>query len=59
MGKIINFNDYKKVIGEEIGSVCVSIYKDKITGCIFFRINSDSKEVLPVSSIIENALCDF
>jgi len=62
MGKVISFYDYKNektVHGEEVGVVHVFVYKDATNGLPFFYIESDNEEVLPISEVIEDSLCDF
>lgn len=60
MNKIVNINDYRnKVVGEEIGSVSVYMYKDKLSGLLFFYIDSENEDVLQLSYIIEDALYDY
>lgn len=62
MGKIINFYDHKNkktIRGEEVGAVHVFVYRDAVNGLPFFFIESDNEEVLQVSDVIEDFLCDF
>ena len=58
MNNIINFDDYIKIPGEEIGTVSISMYKDKITGLPYFDINPENERVLPLSRMLENLLYD-
>lgn len=60
MSNIVNFNDYKnKIIGEKVGTVSVSMYKDKFTGLPFFYIQSENENMLQVSYVIEDVLNKF
>ncbi len=60
MSNIVNFNAYKnKLVGKEVGTVYVSMYKDVKTGKPFFYIKSDNEDVLPLSYIIENSLYKY
>lgn len=60
MSNIIEFKPRKnELVGEKVGSVLVSMYKDKTTGLPFFYINSDNEDLLQVSYIIEDALYNF
>lgn len=47
------------IIGEKIGTVLVSMYKDNSTGLPFFHIQSSNEDVLQISYIIEDTLYDF
>lgn len=59
MNTIVNFKDSKKIVGEEIGTVSVSMYKDPSTGLPFFYIQSENEDVLQLSYIIEDTLHYF
>lgn len=45
--------------GEQIGTICVSIYKDKETGLSSFHVNPENEDVLQVSYVIEDTLKMF
>lgn len=51
---MLNITDCEK-IGNEIGTISVSIYKDKSTGLSAFNINAD-ENVVHVSYVIEDIL---
>ncbi len=60
MNSIVDISNYKnKIYGEEIGSISVYMYKDKLSGKPFFYINSENEEVLPLSYIIEDVLLNY
>ena len=60
MSNIIDFNALKnKIVGEEIGSIIVSMYKDKCTGKPFFYVKAENEDVLQVSYVIEDTLYYF
>lgn len=60
MSKIVNINSHKnKLVGEEIGSVHVFMYKDVVTGKPFFYIEADNEDVLQLSYVIEDTLYYF
>ncbi len=44
-----------QVQGIKCGTVTVAVYKD-ITGETYFKITTDTEEVLPVSYVIEDTL---
>ena len=48
-----------KIVGKEVGTVSVHMYKDIETGCPFFYINAENKDVLQLSHIIEDTLLNF
>lgn len=52
-GVIVHNNE---IIGKEIGTVFVHMYKDIKTDSPFFYIESDNKKVSNVSDIIEDTL---
>ncbi len=52
-------NNSQMIVGEKIGTVLVSMYKDKNTGLPFFNIQSENDDVLQVSYIIEDSLYNF
>lgn len=54
-----NITDCNNIIGEEVGSISVSIYQDKQTGLSSFHINTENDDVLQVSYVIEDALKVF
>lgn len=58
MSNIVEFN-HNDIIGEEIGTVCVSMYKDVNTGLPFFYVKSENEDVLPVSYVIEDTLYNY
>lgn len=49
-------NNIKEIVGKEIGTVSISMYKDIESGHKFFRINTDNENVLQLSYIIEDFL---
>lgn len=59
MERFVNTNDSTKIEGEKVGTVHVSMYKDTSTRLPFFFIKSDNEDMLQVSYIIEDSLCDF
>lgn len=59
MERFINTNDSTKIEGEKVGSVLVSMYKSSTTRLPFFFIKADNEDMLQVSYIIEDSLCDF
>jgi len=60
MSNIINFNAYSdKIVGEKVGTVSVSMYKDKTTGLPFFDVQSENDNVLQVAYVIEDILYNF
>lgn len=44
---------------EKIGTVSVTIYKNKTTGASFFYVKSSNEDVLQVSYVIEDTLYHF
>lgn len=58
MSNIIKFNQ-DNMLGEEIGTVCVSMYKDINTDLPFFYVKSENEDVLPVSYVIEDTLYKY
>ena len=58
MCNIINFK-HSNIVGEEIGTVSVSMYKDINTGLPFFYVRSENEDVLPVSYVIEDILHNY
>lgn len=50
---------HSNIIGEEIGTVSVSMYKDINTGLPFFFVNSDNDDVSQLSYIIEDTLYKY
>lgn len=62
MNNIIDFDDYLKRLSEksteEIGTLSISMYKDKTTGLPYFNINPENEQMLPLSYMIENLLYD-
>ncbi len=59
MERFMKTNDSTKIEGEKVGTVHVSMYKDTSTRLPFFFITSDNEDMLQVSYIIEDSLCDF
>ena len=60
MSNIIDFNARKnELIGEKVGTVLVSMYKDKTTNKSFFSIEADNEDMLQVSYVIEDTLYYF
>lgn len=59
MKRFVNTNDSTKIEGEKVGSVHISMYKDSTTRLPFFFIKADNEDMLQVSYIIEDSLCDF
>lgn len=60
MSKIVKLNNYKKeIVGEKVGTVAVSMYKEKETGLPFFGLNPDNEDVLQLSYIIEDTLYKY
>lgn len=57
MNKVIDSNACsQKIVGKEVGTVSVSMYKDLDTGLPFFYVKSDNTDVLQLSYIIEDSL---
>lgn len=44
------------IIGEKIGTVCISVYRDAETGLPFFYVKSDNDNVIQISYVIEDML---
>ena len=60
MSCIINFSSRNnRIIGEEIGSVLISMYKDKSTKLPFFHVQAENEKVLSLSNAIEIVLKNF
>lgn len=59
MKRVINQNNSTKIEGKKVGTVHVSMYKDTSTRLPFFFIKADNEDMLQVSYIIEDSLCDF
>ena len=60
MNDVVNFKQTESdVIGEEIGRVFISMYKDKFTDLPFFYVKSENEKVLSLSLLIENFLKNF
>ena len=54
-----NIANCKDISGEEIGTVSVSIYKDKESGLSSFHIDTENDDVVQVSYVIEDTLKMF
>lgn len=60
VNSFIEFNTSKyELIGEKVGTISVSIYRDKSTGLPFFYLKSRNKNMSQVLDIIEDALYYF
>ena len=60
MSNIVNFKEYcNRIVGEKVGTVLVSLYKDRKTGLPFFYVQPENEDVLQVSYIIEDTLYKF
>lgn len=59
MNNIIDSNNYNKLIGEKVGTVLVSMFKDKNTNKPLFYIEADNEDMLQVSYVIEDTLYYF
>lgn len=59
MSNIIDSNNYNKLIGEKVGTVLVSMFKDKNTNKPLFYIEADNEDMLQVSYVIEDTLYYF
>lgn len=47
------------IVGKEIGTVSVHMYKDVETDSPFFYVNAENKDVLQLSYVIENTLKNY
>lgn len=56
MKNVFDFDTYKNLVNEKVGSVVVSMYKDKNTNKPFFDIQSENDDVLQVAYVIEDTL---
>lgn len=60
MNNITNFdNCEKKLVGEVVGTISISVYKDIETGLSFFYVKPENENVLQVSYIIEDVLYKY
>lgn len=59
MSNIIDSSNYNKLIGEKVGTVLVSMFKDKNTNKPLFYIEADNEDMLQVSYVIEDTLYYF
>ena len=60
MSNIVKFDSYKnRIICEEVGTVCISMYEDKSTGLPFFYVDPDCENVLHLCDVIETALENY
>lgn len=48
-----------KIVGKEIGTVSVHMYKDIETGSPFFYVDAENKDVLQLSRVIEKTLINY
>lgn len=55
-GVVMNSN---KIVGKEIGTVSVHMYKDIETGSPFFYVDAENKDVLQLSHVIEKTLVNY
>lgn len=46
----------KSILGKEVGTIAVSVYKDRETGLSSFCLDTENDEVIQVSYVIEDAL---
>lgn len=56
MNDITNRKVESSHVGETVGTIFISIFKDVQTGLSSFRINAENDNVLPVSYVIEDTL---
>lgn len=60
VSNIIEFNSCKhELIGEKVGTISVSMYRDKSTGLRFFYLKSRNKNMSEVLDVIEDTLYYF
>ena len=48
-----------EIVGKEVGTVSVHMYKDIKTGYPFFYVDAENKDVLQLSHIIEKTLINY
>lgn len=49
----------KRIDGQKVGSVNISMYEEVETGLPFFYVKADNKHVLPLSRIIKHVLDQY
>lgn len=60
MNSVVNSDNCQtKLVGKELGSVKVYMYKDASTGLPFFYVQAENEEVLQLRYVIEDTLYHF
>lgn len=54
-----NITNCKDIFEEEVGTISISIYKNKQTGLSSFHIDAENDNVVQVSYVIEDTLKMF
>lgn len=48
-----------EIVGEKIGTVSISMYRDKVSGLPFFYVKAENEDVIQVSYIVQDFLYNF
>lgn len=54
-----NINKTHEIIGEKVGTISVSMFRDKTTNLPFFYVQAENEDVIQVSYIIQDFLYHF